>query len=91
MTTLTRNQVSQRVKELQGWRMLSFSIKKEYAFGNFVQAMEFVNRVARLAEAEGHHPDIAVHYNVVTRSLWTHSAGGVTQKDFALERKLDTL
>jgi 4a-hydroxytetrahydrobiopterin dehydratase len=48
-----------------------------------------VNRVAELAEAADHHPDITIHFKTVTLALWTHTAGGLTQKDFDLARRID--
>jgi 4a-hydroxytetrahydrobiopterin dehydratase len=58
---------------------------------DFAEAMAFVNRVAELAEARNHHPDIAISWNTVTLTQWSHSAGGVTQADVDLAREIDTL
>lgn len=66
-------------------------IHKKFKFKNFVEAMQFVNRVAELAETEGHHPDIIIHYNCVTLTLWTHAIGGLSQNDFILAAKINTL
>jgi 4a-hydroxytetrahydrobiopterin dehydratase len=66
-------------------------IKKEFVFADFAAAMVFVNKVAELAEAEGHHPDILIEYNKVTLTLSTHDVGGLTEKDFALEKKIDAI
>ena len=57
-------------------------IARRFEFRDFVQAMEFVNRVAGLAEAQGHHPDIAIHWNKVDLELWTHAIGGLHENDF---------
>jgi 4a-hydroxytetrahydrobiopterin dehydratase len=53
--------------------------------------MRFVNRVARLAEAANHHPDIVIKYNKVRLTLTTHDEGGLTEKDFKLANKIDRL
>jgi len=53
--------------------------------------MEFVNRVAEIAETEGHHPDIAIHWNRVDLVLWTHSIGGLHENDFIVAAKIDRL
>ncbi len=58
---------------------------------DFVQAMQFVNAVADLAESRNHHPDIAIHWNRVELQLWTHTAGGVTQADVDLAGEIDRL
>jgi 4a-hydroxytetrahydrobiopterin dehydratase len=63
------------------WSEVDGALQREFRFANFVEALAFVNRVGELAETENHHPDIAIHYNVVTLRWWTHSAGGITDRD----------
>ena len=64
-------------------------ISKEYKFKDFIGAINFVQKVADLAEAEGHHPDIHIHYNRVMLDLWTHAIGGLSENDFILAAKID--
>jgi 4a-hydroxytetrahydrobiopterin dehydratase len=64
---------------------------RRFEFRDFVQAMEFVNRVAGLAEEQGHHPDISIHWNKVDLVLWTHAIGGLHENDFVLASKIDRL
>jgi 4a-hydroxytetrahydrobiopterin dehydratase len=64
---------------------------RRFEFRDFKAAMEFVNRVAELAEEEGHHPDIAIHWNKVELTLWTHKIGGLHENDFILAAKVDRL
>jgi len=64
---------------------------RPFEFADFKGAMEFVNRVADLAEQEGHHPDIAIHWNKVELTLWTHKIGGLHENDFILAAKVDRL
>jgi 4a-hydroxytetrahydrobiopterin dehydratase len=66
-------------------------LSRRFEFKDFVQAMEFVNRVAEIAEAEGHHPDIAIHWNKVDLVLWTHAIGGLHENDFIVAAKIDRL
>lgn len=66
-------------------------LTKEYKFKNFVQAMSFVNDVAKLAEAKDHHPDILVKYNLVTLVFYTHTENAVTEKDVRLAAEIDDL
>jgi 4a-hydroxytetrahydrobiopterin dehydratase len=56
---------------------------------DFKEAMEFVNRMAAIAEAEGHHPDFCVHWNEVKVELWTHATGGLHMNDFIMAAKID--
>ena len=65
------------------------AIRRTYQFASFAAAIRFVEFVAQLAEDADHHPDIDIRYNRVTLTLSTHSAGGVTEKDFALARQID--
>jgi 4a-hydroxytetrahydrobiopterin dehydratase len=64
---------------------------REYEFSNFIEAMKFANKVAELAEEEGHHPEIIVSWGKCGIELWTHSAQGLTDKDFALAAKIEEL
>jgi len=91
MTLLSEAAVAAELAETPGWKRVGKTIDRTYRFQNFKDAMFFVNGVAALAESAGHHPDIAIHGNVVALSLWTHSAGGLTAKDFALARKIDAV
>lgn len=66
-------------------------LEQQFKFKNFEEAMVFVNKVAGLAEAEGHHPDIKINYNRVTLELWTHAVKGLHENDFILASKIDAL
>lgn len=74
------------------WRREGDAIVRDLELGGFSSAVAFVNRVAEAAEAAGHHPDILIHgYKRVRLTLTTHSAGGLTERDFALARTIDGL
>jgi 4a-hydroxytetrahydrobiopterin dehydratase len=75
----------------EGWNEVGKALERDFEFDNFVDALAFVNRVGELAEAENHHPDIAIHYNRVTLRWYTHSAGGITDRDRELAEKSGTL
>lgn len=81
---LSREEVSRRLAALSGWQLKGTTIEKKFRFVSFREAIAFVNRVADLAELEDHHPDILIHYREVTLVLWTHVAGGLTERDFKL-------
>lgn len=84
-------EVTSLLKRITGWSLDGKRITKEFSFKNFVQAMKFVNNVAALAEDEGHHPDIHIHYNRVRLDIWTHAIGGLSENDFILAAKIDVL
>jgi 4a-hydroxytetrahydrobiopterin dehydratase len=75
--------------ELPGWELLEGRIFRTYELPGFAEAIAFVSRVAALAEATDHHPDILVRYARVTLTLSTHDAGGLTARDFDLARRID--
>jgi len=74
------------------WHRVGTSrLEKEYRFIDFVEAMQFANRIGDLAEAEGHHPDLLVGWGRVKVYLWTHAADGLTKNDFILAAKISEL
>ena len=74
-----------------GWQVVDGKLEKEFKFKNFREALDFTNQVGELAESEGHHPDIYLTWGQVKLTLWTHSAGGLTESDFVLAAKVDEL
>jgi 4a-hydroxytetrahydrobiopterin dehydratase len=82
MATLSRSEIDQRLKSLKGWTLEGNSIRKQFTFAGFPEAIAFINRLAPEAEAADHHPDILVNYKRVTLTYSTHSEGGLTTKDF---------
>ena len=66
-------------------------LQREFRFHDFREALEFVNRLGALAEAENHHPDIAIHWNRVTLRWWTHAKDAITARDYELAAKTNEL
>ena len=66
-------------------------IKRDFKFKDFKEAMEFVNKVAAIAESEGHHPDIYIFYNKVSLELSTHAIKGLSTNDFIMASKIEPL
>jgi 4a-hydroxytetrahydrobiopterin dehydratase len=77
------------LKGRDGWNRKSDTLKKEFSFDSFRDSIVFVNRVATLADAAEHHPDIDVRYDTVVIGLSTHDAGGITEKDLDLAEQID--
>jgi len=88
---LGADQVRELLGQVSGWDAQGDRLKKTFTFKDFVTAMEFLNRVAEVAESEQHHPDFSVHYNKVDFLIWTHTVGGLSENDFILAAKIDTL
>jgi 4a-hydroxytetrahydrobiopterin dehydratase len=82
MARLTPSEAAQRITTLKGWSREGETIRKQFAFGSFREAVSFVVRLAFEAEEADHHPDITISYRKVTLVYSTHSEGGLTEKDF---------
>jgi 4a-hydroxytetrahydrobiopterin dehydratase len=82
MSTLSREEIARRLPSLQGWALDGNTIKKQFTFRDFPEAVHFVDRLVPIAEAADHHPDILINYKRVTLTYSTHSEGGLTEKDF---------
>lgn len=82
MPSLTAEEANSRLRALPEWKIESGELVRTFKFKDFLTALDFVNQVGKLAEDEGHHPDIDIRYNRVKLALVTHDAGGLTAKDF---------
>jgi 4a-hydroxytetrahydrobiopterin dehydratase len=91
MQTLNIEEINKRLKDFDGWVLDQESIKKEWTFGDFKEALKFINRVGALAESHNHHPELFNVYNKVTLRFNTHFAGGITEKDFKIAKDIDKL
>lgn len=76
---------------IEGWNEVDGALERTFELATFPDAIAFVNRVGELAEAENHHPDIAIHYRQVTLRWSTHTAGGITDRDRELASKTSEL
>jgi len=79
--------------DLAGWNLVSSAqkITKKFSFKDFKEALEFTNKVGRIAETEGHHPDILLSWGSVVITLWTHAIGGLSENDFIVATKINLL
>ena len=91
MGKLNSEQIKAALPAVKNWKKKGAEISRTFQFKDFVGAMAFVNKVARVAENANHHPDIDIRWNKVTLTLSTHSEGGLTQKDFDVAKKIDAL
>lgn len=92
MDIIPIEQLENYLADMKHWFIEGSTITKNYVFPNFKDAINFVNKIADLAEKENHHPDIKIfNYRNVTISLSTHSVGGVTEKDIKFAKSVDSL
>lgn len=91
MALLNEAQISQELKQLADWKLAGKTIERDYQFPDFAAAMQFINKVAVLAESVDHHPDIDIRYNKVKLALTSHDSGGVTSRDVKMAHKINSL
>ena len=91
VTPLNKADAQDYLDEVPGWELIEDGkkIPKQFKFQDFIGAINFVERVADVAEMEDHHPDIHVYYNKVILELWTHAIGGLSLNDFIVAAKVD--
>lgn len=93
---MTREEVDTYIREVNGWEIEEVAngvlrIKKRFKFEKYLEGIDFVDKIAKLAEGEGHHPDLEVGYAKVVVNLWTHAVGGLSENDFIMAAKIDKL
>lgn len=89
MSILEPSAIDDALEGLPGWRREDDAIHREYRFAGFREAIEFINRVADVAEAADHHPELTNVYSTVEVRLSSHDVGGVTDRDLALAREIE--
>jgi 4a-hydroxytetrahydrobiopterin dehydratase len=93
--TLPSAEIDRLLEQLSGWAIGQseghLELTKTYRFKGFIPGVELINRIAPIAEAEAHHPDLHLAYGSLRVVLWTHAAGGLTENDFVLAAKIDQI
>ena len=89
MDVLPDNEIESRLSELDGWGRDGDVIKKEFKNEDFVGSGKFVDAVVEPAEDMNHHPDLEISWDTVTVSITNHAAGGLTENDFKLAKRID--
>ena len=88
---LDSTEIKNYLKKVPEWELDKKRIERTFDFDDFTASIDFVNLVAEIAEEQEHHPDIDVRYNRVKLSIHTHSKNGLTELDFQLAERIDTL
>lgn len=88
---LMEEEIKDLIGEVPLWSLKEGHLYRSFKFKRFTEAIEFVNSIAKVAEDEGHHPDIAIHYNRVELDVWTHAIKGLSENDFILAAKIERL
>ncbi|HZK51820.1 MAG TPA: 4a-hydroxytetrahydrobiopterin dehydratase [Actinomycetota bacterium] len=88
---LSANEVAELVAHVPEWTVAEGRLARTFNFKDFQEAFSFLTRVALLAEAEGHHPDMFCSWSRVDLSFWTHTVDGLTRNDFIMAAKIESL
>ena len=91
---LTKGEAEGLLQKVPGWRIVGRGkrLRKEWTVRSFLAGIDFFKRVAEVAEAEGHHPDLHLEgYRQIAIEIWTHAIGGLSENDFILAAKIDRL
>jgi len=91
MSLIPREDIPKRLEALPDWHHRGNAIEKRFDRGDFNGSLAFVNAVAATANAQDHHPDITISWNLVTLTLSSHDAGGLTERDFTLAAAIEAL
>ncbi|MBI4393371.1 MAG: 4a-hydroxytetrahydrobiopterin dehydratase [Euryarchaeota archaeon] len=91
MTLLADSRIRRELRRLPEWKKKGRALVRRLEHRNFLQAMRNVNKIAKLAEEKQHHPDFAIHWNIVTLKLWSHDMGGITERDVRMARAINRL
>lgn len=83
--------IKQYLSSVPSWMLIGDTVQKEFQFKDFKGSMEFVSKIAKIAQEENHHPDIYIFFDKVRLTLTTHSAKGLTENDFILATKINNL
>lgn len=86
---LSAEEAAELARETPRWSVREREIEREFGLKDFREAVDFVNRVAEIAEEQGHHPEIAISYRTVRLRLTTHAIGGLSRNDFIAAAKID--
>jgi 4a-hydroxytetrahydrobiopterin dehydratase len=89
---LSHDEVESLISELSGWKVKDDKrIQKTYKTDDFLDSLEFANKIGDIAEEQGHHPDLLVRWGELGVEIWTHKINGLTESDFILAAKIDRL
>ena len=91
MSRLNEDQIEEKLGALDGWEHAGDAIRKQFELADFKGSVDFVNRLTPEAEDMNHHPDLEISWNKVTVTITSHSEGGLTDNDFVLAGRIDSV
>lgn len=91
MEKLSAQELNQALKKLKGWSIEGEALRRRWEFRDFREAMQFINRIAEIADRHDHHPELFNVYNQVELRYTTHDAGGITRRDIEVAAAIDNI
>jgi 4a-hydroxytetrahydrobiopterin dehydratase len=88
---LTDDEITEGLKALSGWTLENGKLSKRLTRRDFREVVELVTRIVGPADEQNHHPDVSIHWNELTLTLWTHASGGITARDLRLAKTIDEI
>lgn len=88
---LTAAEIEESLSGLNDWTVTNEKLARKYAFKNFAESLEFINKIGAIAEEKDHHPDILFGWGYAEIFITTHDAGGITERDFDLAKAIENL
>ena len=88
---LTPGEIEENLTGLRDWTVANEKLARKFTFANFAESLAFINRVGAISDAADHHPDILFGWGYAEIFITTHDAGGITDRDFALAKKIDAI
>jgi len=86
---LTDDEIAKGLDDLHGWGLVDGKLVKRFTFKDFREAVDLVTKIVDPADEQNHHPDVEIHWNELTLTLWTHASGGITARDLRLAKTID--
>ena len=88
---LSDGEIAKLMPQVAGWDRFDKKISRTYKFSNFIEAMDFANKITKIAEKENHHPDLHISWGKVTVDLSTHKVDGLSINDFVMASKINAI
>tara|TARA_Y100000590_G_scaffold462634_1_gene627287 strand:+ start:3694 stop:4005 length:312 start_codon:yes stop_codon:yes gene_type:complete len=89
MTKLNENDIRKKLKYLEGWDLVDRQIERNFTFDTFLDGIDFVNKISKIAEEQNHHPDLDIRYNKIKCRMMSHDVSSITDRDFNLAQALN--
>ena len=91
MTKLNENDIQKKLKGLRSWDLVDGQIERIFTFDTFLDGIDFVNKISKIAEEQNHHPDLDIRYNKIKCRVMSHDVSSITERDFNLAKAFNSV